>query len=130
MVRVVGVKDLGLVLQPAKGLGVDNAVTISLILGSIGMGFLRIAPPFRQLISHGVGGQPHFNDYILARIDSSGGFMGETILGFLLVAAILSFSALITQGCDRAMYNRCQGCGTRNAKRRVHCRNCGEEVRS
>jgi len=68
MVRVVGVKNLGLVLQPAKGLGVDNAVTISLILGSIGMGFLRIAPPFRHLISHGERGQPHVNDYILARI--------------------------------------------------------------
>ena len=45
--------------------------------------------------------------------------MGETILGFVLVAAILIFSALITQGFARSMYNRCPGCGTLNAKRRV-----------
>ncbi len=56
--------------------------------------------------------------------------MGETILGFLLVAAILIFSAFITQGFARAMYNRCPGCQTLNAKRRIHCRNCGQSVRS
>ena len=56
--------------------------------------------------------------------------MGETILGFLLVAAILIFSALITQGFARSMYNRCPGCGTLNAKRRVHCRICGQAVGS
>ena len=57
-------------------------------------------------------------------------FMGETILGFLLVAAILIFSALITQGFARAMYNRCPGCGTLNAKRRIQCRNCGQAMGS
>ncbi len=52
-----------------------------------------------------------------------GELMGETILGFLLVAAILIFSALITQGFARSMYNRCPECGTLNAIRRIQCRN-------
>jgi len=56
--------------------------------------------------------------------------MGETILGVLLVGTILIFSALITQGFARAMYNRCPECGTLNAKRRVHCRNCGQAMGS
>jgi hypothetical protein len=56
--------------------------------------------------------------------------MGETILGFLLVAAILIFSAFITQGFARSMYNRCPKCKTLNAKRRIHCRNCGQAVPS
>ena len=35
--------------------------------------------------------------------------MGETILGFVLVAAILIFSALITQGFARSMYKPLSG---------------------
>ncbi|MCZ6484793.1 MAG: hypothetical protein O6826_03755 [Acidobacteria bacterium] len=56
--------------------------------------------------------------------------MGETILGFLLVAAILIGSAWITQFFARSMYNRCRKCGTLNAKRRNHCRKCGQAIGS
>jgi ribosomal protein S27E len=46
-----------------------------------------------------------------------------------LAIAILGGSAIITQLFARAMYLRCPKCGTLNARRRVHCRNCGWELR-
>ncbi len=55
--------------------------------------------------------------------------MGETLLSILLVVAILGFSAVVTQLCARAMYLTCPACHTLNARRRVHCRNCGAELR-
>ena len=54
--------------------------------------------------------------------------MGETILGFLVVAAILIGSALLTHLFTRAMYNRCPSCGALNAKRRTRCRICSHPV--
>jgi hypothetical protein len=48
----------------------------------------------------------------------------ETLSGILLVVAILVLSALITNWFARTMYNRCASCGTLNARRRTHCREC------
>jgi hypothetical protein len=54
--------------------------------------------------------------------------MTETILGLALVAVILVVSAWLTNLFARAMYYRCAGCGLLNAKRRTHCRNCGQTL--
>ncbi|MGI8785596.1 MAG: hypothetical protein ACR2L2_18345 [Acidobacteriota bacterium] len=51
--------------------------------------------------------------------------MGQTLLGLLVVAAILVASAALTQLYARAAYWRCAGCESLNAKRRSHCRVCG-----
>lgn len=55
--------------------------------------------------------------------------MIETLLGFALLAAILVVSAIITNWFARNMYNRCENCGTLNAKRRTQCRACEREIR-
>ena len=52
----------------------------------------------------------------------------ETIVGLALLAAILVGSAWLTNLFARAMYRRCAGCGLLNAKRRTHCRGCGEPL--
>ena len=54
--------------------------------------------------------------------------MIENLLGFALVVGILASSAWITHRFTRAMYRTCAGCGTLNAKRRTHCRSCGESL--
>ncbi|MDA2934514.1 hypothetical protein MYX82_09235 [Acidobacteria bacterium AH-259-D05] len=54
--------------------------------------------------------------------------MGETALGILLVVVILATSAFITHAFARLMYNRCSECGTLNARRRIHCRHCGQAL--
>ena len=54
--------------------------------------------------------------------------MGETILGFLLVAGILIVSAVLTNLFARAMYLRCPSCGTLNARRRTRCRSCNDQL--
>ena len=50
--------------------------------------------------------------------------MKDTLISVLMVIGILGLSALITHFFARAMYLRCAACGTLNAKRRTHCRNC------
>lgn len=55
--------------------------------------------------------------------------MIQTLLGFALLAAILVVSAIITNWFARNMYNRCENCGTLNAKRRAQCRACEHEIR-
>lgn len=52
----------------------------------------------------------------------------ETVLGFAALAGILVVSAIITNWFARTMYNRCENCGTLNAKRREQCRSCGHEM--
>jgi hypothetical protein len=54
----------------------------------------------------------------------------ETLLNLLVLVSILAASALITNWFARAMYLRCRNCGTLNAKRRRHCRNCNNQLRS
>ena len=55
--------------------------------------------------------------------------MGSEIFGIALLIAILVVSAVITQAFARWMYIVCPKCRTLNARRRVHCRNCGETLR-
>jgi hypothetical protein len=55
--------------------------------------------------------------------------MADTLLGLVLVVAILGLSALLTHWFARAMYVACSSCHTLNARRRTHCRECGEELR-
>ncbi len=55
--------------------------------------------------------------------------MRDTLLSLLLLVAILGASALITHFFARAMYLTCSRCRTLNARRRTHCRNCGEVLR-
>jgi uncharacterized OB-fold protein len=52
----------------------------------------------------------------------------ETLIGLGVIAAILVVSAWVTNLFARAMYFRCAGCGTLNAKRRAHCRSCGRAL--
>ena len=54
--------------------------------------------------------------------------MKDTLLSILVLVGILLVSAVITNWFARTMYNRCAACGTLNAKRRTHCRSCGEEI--
>ena len=51
--------------------------------------------------------------------------MKDTLLSVAVLAGILLLSAFITNWFARTMYNRCSSCGTLNAKRRAHCRSCG-----
>jgi hypothetical protein len=53
----------------------------------------------------------------------------DTLLSVVVFVGILVLSALITNWFARAMYQRCAGCGTLNAKRRAHCRACNDELR-
>ena len=55
--------------------------------------------------------------------------MKDTLLSILVLVAILSASAVITNWFARTMYNRCAACGTLNARRRTHCRSCGVELK-
>ena len=55
--------------------------------------------------------------------------MRTTLLQFMLVVAILGVSAVVTNLFARAMYLNCLKCGTLNARRRIVCRSCGENLR-
>jgi hypothetical protein len=52
----------------------------------------------------------------------------DTLLSIAVLVAILGGSALITQWFARTMYRACAACGTLNAKRRTHCRACGQAL--
>jgi hypothetical protein len=52
--------------------------------------------------------------------------MSETFLNVALAIAILGVSFVATHLFARAMYITCPKCRTLNARRRTHCRNCGE----
>lgn len=54
--------------------------------------------------------------------------MGETLLNLLAAAAILGAAGVATHLFARAMYNTCPRCAALNAKRRSHCRKCGEPL--
>ena len=53
----------------------------------------------------------------------------DTLLQIALMIAILAVSAVLTRIVARAMYITCARCSTLNARRRVHCRRCGEHLR-
>jgi hypothetical protein len=52
----------------------------------------------------------------------------DTLLTLAVLGGILIASALITNWFTRKMYHRCVKCGTLNARRRTHCRNCDLEI--
>lgn len=56
--------------------------------------------------------------------------MKDVLLNVVVLVAILGLSAVITNVFARAMYIRCAGCGTLNAKRRTNCRTCQTLLRS
>lgn len=56
--------------------------------------------------------------------------MKDTLLSLALLVAILGLSFVLTQLFARKMYNRCERCGNLNAKRRSHCRVCGQAIGS
>jgi hypothetical protein len=55
--------------------------------------------------------------------------MNSTFVSIALAVAILGGSAIITHLFARAMYLTCPRCRTLNARRRIHCRKCGWELR-
>jgi hypothetical protein len=55
--------------------------------------------------------------------------MKDIALNVLVVVVILGLSAVITNVFARAMYLRCNSCGTLNARRRAECRNCQKTLR-
>ncbi len=54
--------------------------------------------------------------------------MLDSLMNIGLLLLILGTSAWATNAYARGMYNRCGGCGSLNAKRRTHCRECGSEI--
>ncbi len=55
--------------------------------------------------------------------------MRDALLSVAVLVAILGASALITNWFARTMYNRCQSCGTLNARRRLECRACNQVLK-
>jgi hypothetical protein len=51
----------------------------------------------------------------------------DVLLNLVVLIGILGVSWIITTWFARAMYIRCQNCGTLNARRRSQCRSCQKE---
>ena len=49
----------------------------------------------------------------------------DTLLTIAVLGGILVLSAFLTNLFTRKMYYKCSECGNLNAKRRTHCRICG-----
>ena len=54
--------------------------------------------------------------------------MRAALLNFAVLVLILGGAFWLTNWFAGAMYNKCAGCGSLNAKRRMKCRVCGEEI--
>jgi len=54
--------------------------------------------------------------------------IGDIIITILVIGGILIVPALLTNAFTRAMYYRCDGCRSLNAKRRSLCRVCGAQL--
>lgn len=54
--------------------------------------------------------------------------LADTLLTIVVLGGILILSAVFTSLYTRKMYNRCESCRALNAKRRAHCRICGEPL--
>jgi hypothetical protein len=52
----------------------------------------------------------------------------DTLLTIAVLGGILVLSAVFTSLFTRKMYHRCTECGNLNAKRRSHCRICGNPL--
>ena len=56
--------------------------------------------------------------------------MKSTLLDFALAIAILGGAWVVTSLFARAMYIVCPACRALNARRRRHCRKCGQLMRA
>jgi hypothetical protein len=54
--------------------------------------------------------------------------LADTLLTIAVLGGILVLSAVFTHYFTRAMYYRCSECRALNAKRRTHCRVCGNQL--
>jgi hypothetical protein len=54
--------------------------------------------------------------------------LGDTLLTIGVLGGILVLSALFTNWFTGKMYYRCGQCKNLNAKRRTHCRICGNQL--
>lgn len=54
--------------------------------------------------------------------------LGDALLTIAVLGGILVLSAVLTSLWVRVMYYRCKSCRTINARRRTHCRMCGEPL--
>jgi rRNA maturation endonuclease Nob1 len=54
--------------------------------------------------------------------------MTDALLTIAVVVAVLVLPLIITNLFVRKMYYRCSGCGSLNAKRRINCRVCGDDL--
>jgi len=54
--------------------------------------------------------------------------VGDTLLTIVVLGGILVLSAVFTNWFTRKMYYRCGQCQNLNAKRRTHCRICGNQL--
>ena len=52
----------------------------------------------------------------------------DTLLTIAVLCGILVLSAFLTNLFTRKMYYRCAQCRNLNAKRRTHCRICGNQL--
>lgn len=52
----------------------------------------------------------------------------DTLLTIAVLGGILVLSAVLTNLFTRKMYYRCADCRNLNAKRRTHCRICGNPL--
>jgi hypothetical protein len=52
----------------------------------------------------------------------------DTLLTIAVLGGILILSAFLTNLFTRKMYYTCGECGNLNAKRRTHCRICGNSL--
>jgi len=54
--------------------------------------------------------------------------LGDTLLTIVVLGGILVVSAIFTNMFTRKMYYKCTECRNLNAKRRTHCRICGNQL--
>jgi rRNA maturation endonuclease Nob1 len=54
--------------------------------------------------------------------------LSDILITIAVLGGILVLSAVFTSLFTRKMYYRCAECGTLNAKRRAHCRVCGDDL--
>lgn len=54
--------------------------------------------------------------------------VADTLLTIAVLGGILILSAFLTSLFTRKMYYRCAQCRNLNAKRRTHCRICGNKL--
>jgi hypothetical protein len=54
--------------------------------------------------------------------------IGDVLITIAVIGGILVISAVFTNLYARAMYYQCKECRALNAKRRTHCRVCGQAL--